>query len=138
MKKKAMLMWILFVVCVIATVGLRYIFDRQNVEFEEVTVTVLDAEQKELINRKTHSTYTFNEITVEYEGEEYELKNARSVYEYPIGKDVTAYLAHGKLYANVEGVESSTPLFYAYFAFLVASFVTLGLAINESVQSRRR
>lgn len=64
MKKKAMLMWILFVVCVIATVGLRYIFDRQNVEFEEVTVTVLDAEQKELINRKTHSTYTLSLIHI--------------------------------------------------------------------------
>ena len=37
MKKKAMLMWILFVVCVIGTVGLRYLSDREDVEYEEVT-----------------------------------------------------------------------------------------------------
>lgn len=138
MKKKAMLLWILFVICVIATVGLRYLFDRQDVAFEEVTATVLSAEERVLENRKTNTSYTSYDITVEYEGKEYALKNAYNVYQYPTGKDVTAYLSRGKLYANVEGVESSTPLFYAYFVFLVASFVTLGFAINESVQARRR
>ena len=138
MKRKVMLMWILFVVCVITTLVMRYFLERQDVEFEEVTVTVVSAEKKELENRKTNTTLTINDVKVEYEGEEYALKNAYDVYMYPTGKEVTAYLSHGKLYANIAGVESSTLLYYAYFAFLIASFIMFGVAINESIQARRR
>ena len=80
MKRKVMLMWILFVVCVITTLVLRYFLERQDVEFEEVTVTVVSAEKKELENRKTNTTLTINDVKVEYEGEEYALKNAYDVY----------------------------------------------------------
>lgn len=138
MKKKVMLMWILFVVCVITTLVMRYFLERQDVEFEEVTVTVVSAEKKELENRKTNTTLTINDVKVEYEGEEYALKNAYDVYMYPTGKEVTAYLSHGKLYANIAGVESSTLLYYVYLAFLIASFIMFGVAINESIQARRR
>lgn len=112
--------------------------ERQDVEFEEVTVTVVSAEKKELENRKTNTTLTINDVKVEYEGEEYALKNAYDVYMYPTGKEVTAYLSHGKLYANIAGVESSTLLYYVYLAFLIASFIMFGVAINESIQARRR
>ena len=138
MKRKVMLMWILFVVCVITTLVLRYFLERQDVEFEEVTVTVVSAEKKELENRKTNTTLTINDVKVEYEGEEYALKNAYDVYMYPTGKEVTAYMSHGKLYANIAGVESSTLLYYVYLAFLIASFIMFGVAINESIQARRR
>ena len=138
MKRKVMLMWILFVVCVITTLVMRYFLERQDVEFEEVTVTVVSAEKKELENRKTNTTLTINDVKVEYEGEEYALKNAYDVYMYPTGKEVTAYLSHGKLYANIAGVESSTLLYYVYFAFLIASLIMFGVAINESTQARRR
>ncbi len=136
MKRKVMLMWILFVVCVITTLVMRYFLERQDVEFEEVTVTVVSAEKKELENRKTNTTLTINDVKVEYEGEEYALKNAYDVYMYPTGKE--AYLSHGKLYANIAGVESSTLLYYVYLAFLIASFIMFGVAINESIQARRR
>ena len=125
-------------VCVITTLVLRYFLERQDVEFEEVTVTVVSAEKKELENRKTNTTLTINDVKVEYEGEEYALKNAYDVYMYPTGKEVTAYLSHGKLYANIAGVESSTLLYYVYLAFLIASFIMFGVAINESIQARRR
>ena len=138
MKRKVMLMWILFVVCVITTLVMRYFLERQDVEFEEVTVTVVSAEKKELENRKTNTTLTINDVKVEYEGEEYALKNAYDVYMYPTGKEVTAYLSHGKLYANIAGVESSTLLYYVYLAFLIASFIMFGVAINDSIQARRR
>ena len=127
MKKKAMLMWILFVVCVLGTVGLRYLSDREDVEYEEVTVTVLSAQERVIENRKTNSSIT-----------SYDIKNAYNVYQYHIGNEVTAYLSRGSMFANIEGVQSSTPLFYAYFAFLVASFVMLGVAINESVKAKRK
>ncbi|MDE6915975.1 MAG: penicillin-binding protein, partial [Lachnospiraceae bacterium] len=135
MKKKAILMWILFVVCIVGTVALRYLSDRQDVQYEEVSATVISAQEKVMTNRKTHSTYTSYEITVKYDGKEYDLKNAHGIYGFNSGAEVTAYLSNGKLYANIEGVESSTPLFYAYFAFLIASPVMLGVAINESVKA---
>ncbi|MDE7324111.1 MAG: penicillin-binding protein [Lachnospiraceae bacterium] len=138
MKKKAMLMWILFVVCIIGTVALRYFADREQVQFEEVSAKVVSAQEKVLKNRKTGTEYTSYEVTVEYEGEEYALKNAHNVYQYPSGKEITAYLSRGSLYANIEGVRSSTPLFYAYFAFLIASLVMLGVAINETVKAKRK
>lgn len=135
-KKKALFMWLIFVVCVIAAITLRYISDQNQVQYEEVPATVLSAQTKKTKNLSTGSTYTSYEVFVEYEGEEYELKNAHSAYEYPTGKKITAYLSHGSLYANPEGVQSSTPIFYAYFAFLVGSFVMLGVAINATVQSK--
>lgn len=64
MKRKVMLMWILFVVCVITTLVMRYFLERQDVEFEEVTVTVVSAEKKELENRKTNTTLTINDVKV--------------------------------------------------------------------------
>ncbi len=135
-KKKAILMWLVFIVCVISTITLRYISDSEQVQYEEVPATVISAQKKTLKNRSTGSTYTSYEVFVEYDGEEYELKNAHSAYEYPSGKKITAYLSRGSLYANTEGVQSSTPIFYAYFAFLVGSVVMLGVAINASVQSK--
>lgn len=138
MKKKALLMWILFVVCVIGMVGLRYLSAKEDVEYEEVTAKVISAQERVIKNRKTKSSYTSYDITVKYKGKEYALKNAHNVYQYPSGKGITAYLSRGSLYANVEGVKSSTPLFYGYFAFLVASFVMLGVAINESIKAKRR
>ncbi len=138
MKKKAIVMWIIFVVCVISTIALRYFSDRQQIQYETVSAKVISAEKKTLKNRSNGNTYTSYHVTVEYEGKEYELKNAHSTYEYPKGKEITAYLSRGNLYADVAGVKSSTPLFYAYFGFLVGSIVMLCVAINSSVKAKRK
>lgn len=135
MKKKAVIMWIVFVLCVISTVVLRSLSDSRQVEYDTVKARVLSAEQKTLRNRSTGTTYTSYEIMVEYNGKEYELKNAHDTYQYPRGKEITVYLSRGSLYANTEGVQSSTPLFYAYFVFLVASVVMLGVAANSTVKA---
>ena len=52
MKKKALLMWILFVVCVIGMVGLRYLSAKEDVEYEEVTAKVISAQERVIKNRK--------------------------------------------------------------------------------------
>ncbi|MCM1181955.1 MAG: penicillin-binding protein [Roseburia sp.] len=136
MKKKAVITWIIFVICVIATIGFRYLSDNEQVEYEEVTARVVSAEKKTVRNRSTHSTYTSYEVKVEYDGKEYDLKNAHSAY-YRQGETITAYLSRGKLYADVEGVQSSTMLFYAYFAFLVGSVVMFGVALNNTIKAKQ-
>lgn len=135
MKKKAVIMWIVFVLCVISTVVLRSLSDSTPVEYEEVKARVVSAEEKRVKNRSTGTTYTSYKVMVEYNGKECELKNVHGTAGYYKGKEVKAYLSRGSLYANTEGVQSSTPLFYAYFVFLIGSVVMLGVAANSTVKA---
>jgi len=65
---------------------------------------------------------------VEFEGKEYELRNVHSAASYYKGQKVKAYLSNDKLYANVEGVKTSTPIATIYFIFLFGSFGMLFVA----------
>ena len=133
MKKKAGLLWCAFVVCLIATVCLWFAVNKQDIEYEEVEVFVLSSETKQLRNRSTGTYYDFYEIKVEYNGGTYELENAHNTYQYPVGSTVKAYLANGgRLFANVEGVSSSTPLATVYFVCLFGSF---GLLLAAAIYS---
>lgn len=122
MKKKVTLMWGVFVGCLIMTVVLWFQVEKSQPQYEEVSVKVLSAATKQVKNQKNGNTYTFYEIKVEYQGQEYDLENAHNAYSYTRGKTVKAYLSDGRLFANVEGVKSSTPLATVYFVFLFGSF----------------
>ncbi len=84
---------------------------------------------------------TTYDIVVSYQGQNYDLKNAHDSYSYRKGATVTAYLSNGKMYANVEGVQTSTPVATAYFVALIGSFVmffiTICLWANAAQQKRR-
>ncbi len=129
MKKKVIgviFVWIVFVLCLIGTVVLWFKTNAQEVEYEEVEVTVVSAVTKQV--ETDVSTYDFYEITVNYQGEEVALENAHNAYSYTPGKKVKAYLYNGRFFANVEGVTSSTTLSTVYFVFLFASFGMLFIA----------
>lgn len=133
MKKKAGLLWCAFVVFLIATVVMRFMMDAQEIEYEEVEVRVLDAVTTQVRNRSTGTHTDFYEVTVEYNGESYKLENVYNTYQYPRGATVQAYLANnGRLFANIEGVSSTTPIAYAYFVCL---FGSLGLLFAAAVYS---
>ncbi len=134
MKKQIIILWGVFIACLVATVGLWFAMNNSNPEFEEVKATVVSAETTKVVNKKTGSTTNFYDIKVEYEGKTYDLGNAHSVYEYPKGKVVKAYLSNGKLYANEEGVKTSTPIATIYFVFL---FGTFGMLIFASMQTSK-
>lgn len=138
MKKKAGLLWCAFVVCLIATVVMWFVVDRQEIEYEEVEVRVLDAVTKQVRNRTTGTHTDFYEVTVEYNGEKHKLENAYNTYQYPQGATVTAYLANnGRLFANIEGVSSTTPLATVYFACLFGSFGLLFAAAIYSGKAKQ-
>ena len=139
MKKKVIAAWCIFVVCVIATVVLRFFVDAQEVEYEEVEVMVLSAETERGYDMQTHSSYEEHEVMVDYQGEMCELENVYDTYSYQVGRKTTAYLSNGRLFANVEGVSSSTPLFMVYFAFLVGCLVLFFVALcytGKALQER--
>lgn len=123
--KKVWVLGIITVIFIVATVLLRGPMDNADVEYQEVKVTVVSSETKETTIKvgKTSSEMTTYDIVVNYMGQEYDLKNAHNSYSYREGSTVTAYLSNGKMYANIEGVQTSTPAATAYFVALIGSFV---------------
>ncbi|MBD5393214.1 MAG: penicillin-binding protein [Lachnospiraceae bacterium] len=137
MKKKAILSWCAFVVCLIATVVMWFVVDAQKIEYEEVKVSVVSAKTTRLRNKSTGTHYNFYEVMVEYNGETYKLENPHNTYQYPEGTTVKAYLANnGRLFANIEGISSSTPLAKVYFVCLFGSFGLLIVAAFYSGKAK--
>lgn len=118
---KALLLGVGTVLCLILTIACRMISDNREVPFEKVQATVVTSETRQRIVAGRRQNYYY--VTVRYEGETYELKNVHNTYSYKPGNKTTAYLSNGTLYANEEGVQTSTPIFYAYIGFLIATFV---------------
>jgi len=141
--KKVWVCGIITIICIVATVLLRGPMADTDVEYTEVKVQVVSSETKETTVKvgNSRSNLTTYEIVVSYNGKQYDLKNAHDSYSYRQGSTVTAYLSNGKMYANVEGVQNSTPAATAYFAALIGSivmfFVTICLWANVAQQKRR-
>lgn len=124
-RKLVILMGVGFVVCLVLTIVFRILMDNQDLEYEEVEVQVVstDTDTVRVKTRYSSTTTTKYIVEVRYEGKTYDLENVHSLSGYWEGKTVKAYLSRGKLYANIEGVNTSTPVAYAYFVFLFASFI---------------
>ena len=127
MKKKIIILWSIFAICLVITIALWFAMNKQEISYEEVQVTVLSAKTEEIVNRKTGSRTTFYKVKVRYNGEEYDLENAHNTYMYPQGKTVKAYLSNNRIFADEAGVKTSTPLAITYFTFLLVTFVMLML-----------
>lgn len=141
--KKVWICGIIMVICIVAAVLLRGPMDNADIDYTEVKVQVVSSETKETDIKvgNSKSTMTTYDIVVSYQGENYDLKNAHDSYSYRKGATVTAYLSNGKMYANVEGVQTSTPVATAYFVALIGSFVmffiTICLWANAAQQKKR-
>ncbi len=141
--KKVWICGIIMVICIVAAVLLRGPMDNADIDYTEVKVQVVSSETKETDIKvgNSRSTMTTYDIVVSYQGQNYDLKNAHDSYSYRKGATVTAYLSNGKMYANVEGVQTSTPVATAYFVALIGSFVmffiTICLWANAAQQKRR-
>lgn len=124
-KKIVILLGVAFVVSLVLTVYFRIQMDNQELEYEEVKVWVVSTDTGTVKVKTGYSSSTTTRyiVTVRYDGEIYDLKNVHSLSGYSEGKTVKAYLSNGKMYANMEGVNTSTPTAYAYFGFLIASFI---------------
>ena len=140
--KKVYISGIITILCIVATVLLRILSDNTDVDYTEVQAEVVSVSTKETSIRVNYSrnTTTTYEVIVSYMGENYELQNVHAAYLYSEGTTTTAYLSNGKLYANVEGIQSSTPAATAYFVALFSSFgmlfVTLWLWQRERERNK--
>ena len=136
MQKKAKLIWCLFIICLIAMIGLRIAMEVQELEYEEVEVRVVSAETKHVKNRKTGSTQDYYIVKVAYKGEVHELGNAYKTSQYDTGDYVKAYVSNGHLFANIEGVSTSTPVAKVYFACLYGCFGLLIAGVYFSAKEK--
>lgn len=93
-----------------------------EIDYEEVTAIVTDTSTRKVVNKNTGSTTNFYEVKVRYDGEEYELQNVHGLSGYTKGRSVKALLSNGKLYANEEGIKSTSPVAIVYFVFLFGTF----------------
>ena len=123
MKKKTAVLSILTVLCIAATVALWFAVNNQDLEYEEVKATVVSSDSG--YRKIAGSRQIYYDVEVEYAGKTYDLKNVHSSAAYMPGREVTAYSANGNLYANVEGVNTSTPVAITYFIFLIGSVALL-------------
>ncbi|MDE6641147.1 MAG: penicillin-binding protein [Acetatifactor sp.] len=141
--KKVYACGIITIICIVATVLLRGPMDNMELDYTEVKAMVVSSDTSTTTIKTGSSRSTVNsyEVYVSYMGKVYKLKNAHNSYSYREGSTVTAYLSGGKLYANVEGVRTSTPIAYAYFTALIGSFVMLLVTLclwANAAQAKRR
>ena len=129
MKKIVIALWIICVVLLVGIIPTRMAMDKAATpDYEEVKATVVSSETTQVVNKKTGSRTNFYDVKVSYNGEVYDLINAhKSYFE---GTTVTALLSGDKLYADVEGIQTSTPVAKAYFVCLIGGFVMFFVALS--------
>ena len=138
MKNKVALMWIITVVCLILTIVFWFLMNKTEVEYEEVTAIVTSTSVKEVVNKNTGNRTSFYEVKVEYNGKEYDLHNVHGLAGYYEGKSVTALLSNDKLYANVEGIKSTSPVATIYFVFLFGTFGMVMLSSTYMSKAKKQ
>lgn len=125
MKNKVSIMWGITILCLILTIVFWILTNNTKVKYEEVTAVVTSTSSKVVVNRKTNHRTTFYEVKVSYNGKEYKLQNVHGLSGYYKGKSVKALLSNNKLYANEEGIRSTSPIAIIYFIFLFGTFVMI-------------
>lgn len=122
MNKKVIILWCITIFCLVMTVVFFVLSRNVEVDYEEVKVLVTNTSSRTVTSKRTRTKTTFYDVTVKYNDKEYDLKNVHGLGKYPKGQLVNAYFANGKMYANVEGIKSTSPLSITYFVFLFATF----------------
>lgn len=126
MKIKPFYLVILTVLCIGAAVVLWFAVNDANVEVTEAEAVVLSAETRyKKFKGATTQRYEVHDVKVEYNGEPYDLKNVHNSYSYKVGDSITVYLSNGNLYANLEGIKTSTFTAKVYYVFLFGSFAMI-------------
>lgn len=122
-KKLLKIATILLIVGVIASIVSYVVMQNQPLDYKEVNATVISARRKTVKSGKSYKNV--NEVKVLYDSKTYELKNVTNLSKYSY-RDVKVYLYNGDLYANVNGILTSTWVAYVYFAFL---FITSAIFV---------
>ena len=122
--KKALLTVVLITgALILAAVFLRIILANITTEYTTVNAMVVRSEAvTELVGK---SAKTFYYVDVVYQGTTYEVHNLYNNYSFREGQEATVFLSDGNMYANVEGVQTSTP--FAAVAITISALAFIGV-----------
>ena len=133
-KKRIIILWFGSIFSIVITVFLWFCMNAVKPEYEKVEAVVLSSKVEQVVNRKTKTRTNIYRVQVEYKCKSYNLGNVHSASGYYKGRRVQAYLYQEKLYANIEGVKTSTPVAYLYFTFLFGSFALFFITVCQTSQ----
>lgn len=141
--KKVGILGILTIVFIVATVFFRIKMDNSELEYTEVQATVVSSDtiHKRVKIGNSSTDVTEYKIVVHYGGKDYDLINAHNSYSYREGSTVTVLMANGKMYANEEGVRTTSFVGTAYFVGLIGSFILFMVTLcvwAQVAQNKRR
>ena len=141
--KKVLALGILTIIFIVGTVYFRIEMDNAELDYTEVQAMVVSSETVTKTVRSRYSTSTIKEyeIVVRYEGKDYDLINAHDSYSYREGSIVKVLMANNKMYANEEGIRTTSYVGTAYFVGLIGSFILFMVTLcvwAQVAQNRKR
>ena len=125
MKKSFFISLVVFIIVLLATIGLYISKNNEKLDYTIVDCTVISAEKE--YRRFIFNRYFETNVVVSYNGSNYELQSPERKYHeytYPKTKQIKAYLSNGKLYADEIGVRGDTNATKMYFVSLFISAVS--------------
>ena len=133
---------ILFAVFFLMAVVFYILSHNQRLSYEVVQVTVVSVYTKNPLSKMDE-----DKVVVEYNGKNYEVENLRTneTLKYHTHlesqKPADAYFANGKIYANVEGIRSTSVIGTIYFVFLFGTLIlifTTAVLIGCLIEAKKR
>jgi len=141
-KKLSIISGVLFVVFFVMAVAFYVLSNNEHLSYEVVEVNVISAHSANPLS-KTDS----DRVVVEYNGKNYEVENLRTnetlkYHTYLSSKNpANAYFSNGKIYANIEGIRTTTVIGTIYFVFLFGTLIlifTTAVLVGCVVETKKR
>lgn len=141
-KKLSIISGVLLGVFFVMAVAFYVLNNNEHLSYEVVEVNVISAHSANPLS-KTDS----DRVVVEYNGKNYEVENLRTnetlkYHTYlTTKKTANAYFSNGKIYANIEGIRSTTVIGTIYFVFLFGTLIlifTTAVLVGCVVEAKKR
>ena len=141
-KKLSIVSVILLAVFFLMTVAFYVLSHNQHLSYKVVQVNVISVDIKNPLNKIDK-----DKVVVEYNGKSYEVENlmTNETLKYHTylssQKPADAYLANGRIFANVDGIRSTSMIGMIYFVFLFGTLIlifTTAILIGCVVEAKKR
>ena len=141
-KKLSIISGVLLGVFFVMAVAFYVLNNNEHLSYEVVEVNVISAHSANPLS-KTDS----DRVVVEYNGKNYEVENLRTnetlkYHTYISSKNpAKAYFSNGKIYANIEGIRSTTVIGTIYFVFFFGTLIlifTTAMLVGCVIEAKKR
>ena len=141
-KKLSIISGVLLVVFFVMAVAFYVLSDNQHLSYKVVQVNVISVHSANPLSKTDR-----DRVVVEYNGNNYEVENLRTnetlkYHTYLSTKNpANAYFSKGKIYANIEGIRTTTVIGTIYFVFLFGTLIlifTTAVLVGCVVEAKKR